>query len=797
MRRYLVSGLVAVIALGAAAQTYEEFMTAVRNAADDDTVWVENDLEFTSALPQITKRITIASSGGRTNVLKRAAGLTSGSWLSLVDASAADADITLRDVIVDGNREAGSCACQFARMKAGKLTLDAGTTVRNFDWTGRGLGISATAVVDMNEGAAIRDCRYADWGMFLVGRVESSDRGGTFNMNGGLITGCVGCGNTAQNGYDGVLYVYYGGRVNLRGGTITGNLSQKATAGVVVYNDGSGGGLWLSGTASVTNNVGGLANDIWIYASARVCLAPDYAGRATLWNGTRTTTMDEPVLGKSDISGLYRETGTGAFFSGAGNISCQGHPDVVADGYFATESERLVWGRPTFEVGGRLTCVTMQEALDKSRSGEMLCLLEDIVDGALTFTNAQNFVLSGRGARGFRLTSSTTISTVLNLRDGATVKLVDMVVDGGGDVRGKTAGNSLFSVGTNCVLTLGKGTTVRNVKTSNWPAVAALVADRARLVMEDGALITDCEDVRADGWGFLLRVGQLSVSATYDDRPCFEMRGGLITGNRAATTSAASDGYGGMVYIQNGRFVMTGGTITGNSCGTESTGSCAGVQLYAGADTAGVWISGTARIVGNVGKNPDVYRTSSRIHLFGDFRGRVGISSGKQGKGKLADVVVEDGATGAWGLFPAATTAEAGLVGSFVDGSVRWTDSTGSVDGEAVATANDALECWSARNTVALDEAGLAGLPHVFAGSALAIDGTLTLDFDPIAMQKDPRLPIRLLKAQDGALTGDWTFNLPAFDRSGVWEVSPVRENGDIVAYDLVFRPPGAVLIIR
>ena len=64
-------------------------------------------------------------------------------------------------------------------------------------------------------------------------------------------------------------------------------------------------------------------------------------------------------------------------------------------------------------------------------------------------------------------------------------------------------------------------------------------------------------------------------------------------------------------------------------------------------------------------------------------------------------------------------------------------------------------------------------------------------------MQKDPRLPIRLLKAQDGALTGDWTFNLPAFDRSGVWEVSPVRENGDIVAYDLAFRPPGAVLIIR
>ena len=797
MRHCLLAGMAAVLASGAMAQTYAEFKSAIENASDGDTVWVENDLEYDLALPAITKKITIASPAGQTNVLKRAARMSS-TWLS-VDASAATADITLRDVIVDGNGEAGASNAMFARMKAGKLTLDAGTTVRNFDWTGRGLGISASAVVDMNEGAVIRDCRYKDWGMFLVGKIDntSSDWGGTLNMRGGLITGCAGCGGTAENGYDGVLYIYYGGQINMSGGTITGNTSEKATAGVVVYNDSTGGGLYLSGTASVTNNVGGLANDIWVFRSGRIYLAPDYAGRATLWNGANTTTMAEPTLGTSSISGLYRGTGTNTFFSGAGNISCQGHSNVVANGYTATESDRFVWGNPTVEVGERLTCVTRQEALDKAQPGEPVCLLQDIVNETLSFTNGQNYVLSGRGTKGFRLTAPIKVSTVLNLKDGATIKLVDIFVDGGGDELTTLA--SLFSIGTNCVLTLGTGTTVRNVKTSNNIAiVAALTADRARLIMEDGALITDCEAMNTGGWGFLVRAGQLEVKVTGEDRPCFEMRGGLITGNRAATTSAASGGYGGMIYIQRGRFEMTGGAITGNSCGTAESGSCAGVQAYEGGDWAGAWISGTARIVGNVGKNPDVFRSNSgKLHLFGDFRGRVGISSGNQGAAQLADVTVEDGATGAWGLFPAATTATSGLVGKFADGGVRWTASTGTVDGEAIASADDALECWSARNTATLDEAGLAALPHVFAGTALGIDGTLTLDFDPIAMRKDARLPIRLLTAQDGAFTGDWTFNLPACDKPGNWEVVPVRENGDIVAYDLAFYPAGAMLIIR
>ena len=108
--------------------------------------------------------------------------------------------------------------------------------------------------------------------------------------------------------------------------------------------------------------------------------------------------------------------------------------------------------------------MTRQEALDKAQPGEPVCLLQDIVNETLYFTNSQNYVFSGRGTKGFRLTAPIKVSTVLNLKDGATIKLVDIFVDGGGDELTTLA--SLFSIGTNCVLTLGAGTTVRNVKTS-------------------------------------------------------------------------------------------------------------------------------------------------------------------------------------------------------------------------------------------------------------------------------------------------------------------------------------------
>ena len=81
--------------------TYTEFRQAIDIAPDGGTVVLENDVEFDSALPEISKKVTIASPVGMTNTLRRASSFN-GQFLNISDAAA---DLTFTNVTIDGGKE--------------------------------------------------------------------------------------------------------------------------------------------------------------------------------------------------------------------------------------------------------------------------------------------------------------------------------------------------------------------------------------------------------------------------------------------------------------------------------------------------------------------------------------------------------------------------------------------------------------------------------------------------------------------------------------------------------------------
>ena len=82
------------------------------------------------------------------------------------------------------------------------------------------------------------------------------------------------------------------------------------------------------------------------------------------------------------------------------------------------------------------------------------------------------------------------------------------------------------------------------------------------------------------------------------------------------------------------------------------------------------------------------------------------------------------------------------------------------------------------------------------AGSALGVDSAVSLAFDPEGFKSSPLLPLRLVAAEGGSLSGTWSFDMPQ-PRRGRWYVMPVFAGGGVSAYALRFSPPGMKLTIR
>lgn len=783
----------------AAATNYDELKAEIGAAADGGVVYVQNDMTYDTMLPSIDKTVTIRSPEGQTNVLTRAAGYSSGALLSL---SSSDAHVTFADVVVDGNRAAGAQTGRLVSMTAGQVTLDAGVKLRNVWMDGMPgiMYINNSAVLEMNEGAVIRAFRNNSYGTcVLIGYGSRVDA--TFVMNGGLITACESTSGSNKSSYGGVVY-NYGGIFRMCGGLITGNTATMATAGVANYS----GSWYLAGDASVTNNTGGLANAAsygshcggYIYFdplepwTGSVVLYTTYCPNTSRVDGNGTEVWQSDwVAYIIPREGVY-EPGQGRI-PGLGKLINQNYGYVV-NGYstrkFTDEDDGVTYGDPRWEVckvslGTRLRTATIAEACDQYRPGDdfIICTNLSVKTSAclMSATNADWNVTIKSGPGGpytIQRTGDYTSRALLYVSSNAMVRLENLIFDGGGQ------SVTLFSLDGGS-LTLGAGCVVSNHHTR----VSTVYGAGAKLVMEEGALVRDCFN---DTYGTFALVGN---GSSVSPRPCFEMRGGMIT--NCVSTGLMSKSYGGIVYTWGGDLNLFGGAIVGNI----NTNGPSGVYPYSGTTT----ISGTMRIENNEGPYPDFYRAGATVRMTGNFRGRIGVSTSsanppaRQSEQGGTSIVCADGSTGAWNFF----SAQSDPVGRYVgymwpdNRNIYWEPPQDWIDG--IGFPSDERKNMPLVVPTALDlddEAVRAALPHTFKGArARALGGTVAVTFAAVEEMK-ARVPLALFEAQEGAFTGTWNFTVPKAE-SGKWIIRRTSSGSGIVSYALDWSEPGVAIIVR
>ena len=783
-----------------AATTFDELQSALEEAADGATVYVENDISYTGVLaPNLAKRITLASPPGQTNVLLRASNYASGAFLRLTDAAA---NVTLTNLVVDGNKSAGTQSDRFIDIQAGRLTLDAGTELRNVQQGPAGsILVLDPGELVMNDGAVLRGFVNAQWGTCVLAGWRGAS--GRFTMNGGLITGCASTftGSEPAGAYGGAVYTW-GGIFDMHGGLITGNTASYACAGVAAYQ----GHFILSGTASVTNNAGETVNDISYWgnggANGYLYIAGPWTGAATVY-APRIVEPDQRwacfvaphegfTPGDDDMPGL-------------GNLSVQDYPNFVANGYgrevytdaglVLSPHQLNVYFKPRIaRLGNRLSVASPTELMDQLADGDEVEICQDF-DLPRTLVVSNNWTLTLRSDTN----GPWTVSNSANSRwaplarvKNATLRLENIVFDGrrnDGDAKRLLATMLEIQAGGN--VTLGNGAVLQNGMLGEKHPAAHVFGSGSRLAMEPGSVVRNFSTTNANSFATAFRIGE-RTDADSDPKPVFTMTGGTISNCVSGTEGTAAEGYGGAVYVQNAVFDFQGGTISGNAA---PSGGCAGVMVYYGAT---VQIGGTATVTNNPGVCPDLYRCAGgTVRMTGAFRGRVGVSSGNQAFDGCLYIACSEGATGAWNFFSAKTDPYGRFIGYMRnDNRVVYLGSAdGWLDGVGLVCA---YENFAHFTPTAIDvDAEANALPHVFGGKAVAAGGRLNVTFDEAAAREAGRTNVMLLAAREGEfLTGTWHFTVPRAAR-GVWKVNPVRTEQGIVAYRLVWLPTGTIFVIR
>ena len=745
------------VSLTASAMTVEELKSAIAAVETGGTVEVSDDVEIAESLA-VDKKLTLRGIGSKRPTIRRTASVT-------MFTIASTGDLTLENLIIDGNKGAGVTG-RALDLSVGTMTLGVGAAIRDFKGPSIASGLinlSSSSYFVMKDGSEISGFENANWGLAVV-----VNRGATFDMKGGLITGCIGTSSLSAyaNEYDGVVYLNEG-VFNFSGGTITGNTSVNCVAGINFYS----GTMTLSGDATCTNNVGGYANDMIpprLNMPGTLSIGSDYKGWMTWY------TTDRPT--GSAIGGCTVRKSDGARYCyGFGRISNQKWPELVFDGGYGS-SVSVMWTERAFEVNGVPCCwwEDVQYVMQQGWDCDVAVLKDQQSDTTLVIPgSAGNMTFRGIGdsIRVWRRVSGKTMNLWRKEGSQSTLRFENIILDGSGDV-----GSSLIYVSEGRV-ELGAGAVVRNAQSVEGPSAINVSAEGSVLSMEEGSVICDCATTGRDAYGTVVRIGGDSASGR-----C-EMSGGLITNCISSATQSAAAGYGGMVYVYRGVFEMTGGKIAGNSAPNSS----AGVLCYAGA----VRLGGTAVIENNVGAAPDVYLyNKNSLTFFGDYRGRAGISSPDQGLGALFRVTAEEGATGAWCFFASGSGAEQGYIGktdeAMGDGKIVWEVPCGSVGGTPVASVADAGRAIP--KLIVADSDGRLFLPISLTGVATSADATIKVEFDPDEFVSAGVECLALVHSENAAPTGKITFSLPE-SVLGKWVVARKGQ-------DYVLRPRRGLLFV-
>lgn len=631
--------------------TFEDLKQAVSNKATD--IVVTQDIELTETL-SISGTVTIRSQEGSVFTLKRSASFTPASDNTDYRFKLDDgADLTFRNIILDGNKEAGQAKNGFFRVSDtnAKLTLGQGATIQNCSAINGGSAISLVrGSVVMEQGSAIKDCTNTSKGgaIYIYREPQGSwDKdAATLTMKGATISGCsvadtygratggaiYACGrvtmdiqdstiqNNTANGNGGAIYGETSKNsgdivLNLSGTTITGNTS-AALGGGVYFN---GTTFTVSGVNNITGNTGkGSSNNVYLTAKKTVDASGLAEGSKVGISGANIPSTlvtgydaeDGYFFSDRTDTKLTATTDGGLLIEGkdehthciCGRTECDGTPEghrmITCKGVSSLD---LIKGSDSYYL---LNDVTLTKTW-KAPSGVTLCLNGHAIHAAWK-TAAINL----EDSWGFRfdLTDCGTDGKITG-----NINAWDSVDEASGVIIGARATFNLYN-GSICDLSLDayQNNLLAGAVEVNgtFNMYGGSIKDNQGDALQPTSTKPYTGGVLVNSTGvFNLYGGEISGNYSSNKEATwavaynggavnvnggkFNMSGGVIKNNTAGTSKSLSNG--GAVYVgSNGTFKMSGGEITGNT----ATRNGGGVAVYNGTFT----MSGDAMISNNIAK---------------------------------------------------------------------------------------------------------------------------------------------------------------------------------------------------
>ena len=581
--------------------TFEELKQAVSGEATD--IVVTNDIELTERLT-VAAGITIRSQEGSVFTLKRSESFTPASdntdYRFKLDYGA---DLTFRNIILDGNKEAGQAKNGFFRVSStnAKLTLGQGATIQNCSAINGGSAISLVlGSVVMEQGSAIKDCTNTSKGGAIYIYREphwSGDKdAATLTMKGATISGCS-VADTYGRATGGAIYAYgrvtmdiqdstienntatgnggaiyaqshdsYSGDVtlNLSGTTITGNTSQQLGGGVYF----GGTTFTVSGVTTITGNTGkGSSNNVYLAAGKTVSGSGLEAGSQVGISGAN--------IPSTLVTGYDDDNETGYFTADRTDTKLKatnGALELVGK----NDHTHCICGRTDCQETGtghrKITCKGVS-SLDLIKDSGSYYLLNDVTLTKTWKPNGGTLCLNGHAIHAAWKTAAIELENTyitFNLTDCGT----DGKVTGNINNSGGVDEASGVIIGARATFNLYNGSICDNTLYSYQTSLkAGAVEANGTFNMYGGSI----KNNQGTGW--------VGADSNYI--------GGVIKNNRAGGGNVQGDG--GAVYIgAGGKFTMTGGEISGNTASRNG----GGVAVVKGTFE----MTGDAKISGNSAK---------------------------------------------------------------------------------------------------------------------------------------------------------------------------------------------------
>lgn len=252
-------------------RTFDELRQALAGNSRVETIRIEGEIFFTEAL-NVTRRFRLCGTSASRTILRRATSYRAGT-LFVLDSP--NSDLALSNLVIDGNKQSGTCTERLLRVSAGRLSLGRGCVVRNFRTCEPGTMTVGGGELILEEGASIVGLENDVYGVAVM-----ASGAGVFTMLGGRISKCKGHWRGKPDlarGYDGAVYVY-GGTFRALGGLITDNASEESVAGVNVYS----GKIEMGGNFSCLGNAGKYADNISCAPKGGMVVRTDFCGKTTV-----------------------------------------------------------------------------------------------------------------------------------------------------------------------------------------------------------------------------------------------------------------------------------------------------------------------------------------------------------------------------------------------------------------------------------------------------------------------------------------------------------------------------------